>query len=89
MVNLEKDGDDTERVILRGFKYFKRNRRYGKKCPKIDAIIDNLICIYFGVNYSDIHFDKMKKSFVDRLRSTRKCVNLYGYRQKGVNAFII
>lgn len=66
MINLEKQNENTEQVILRGFKYFKRNRRLGKKDPKIDAILDTLLCVYFGAGHDDVHFDKMKKSFVDR-----------------------
>ena len=81
MVNLDR-ADNTEEVIIKGFKYFKRKRRLGKKCPEIDAIIDKLLCLYFGAGHNEVHFDQMKKSFVDRYIRNETSVEGVNYLTK-------
>lgn len=62
----EQAGFDVDRFILRSFTYYKKNKKNKDKDYGFDVLVDQLIYLYYELNYKDINFNNMKDSFVRR-----------------------
>lgn len=62
----EEAGFDTEKFILKSFNYYKNNRNNSTKPFGFEKLVDQLIYVYYELNYKEIHFNNMKKSFVTK-----------------------
>lgn len=62
----EEAGFDIDNFILKSFNYYKNNRSNKNNSSGFDVLVDQLIYLYYELNYKDINFNNMKKSFVRR-----------------------
>ena len=62
----EAAGFDTERFILKSFNYYKNNRNNNDNAFGFEKLVDQLIYVYYELNYKEIHFNNMKQSFVEK-----------------------
>lgn len=62
----EEAGFDTEKFILKSFNYYKDHRNESNRPFGFEKLVDQLIYVYYELNYKDIHFNNMKKSFVTK-----------------------
>lgn len=77
-----EQGLDTDTLILKSFQYYKRNRKFGDGVHKLDPMVTELIKMYYDANKEGIHFDNMKKSFVNRYITNETSVEGIDYLSK-------